>query len=298
MASETLAQLLAPINGLLATRYLAAVGLVCALYDHILTFHEEWQYMWLRDRWDSTRVIFFMIRYCNEGGLLCVAYIFSGMRGDLTDANCKGFFLSLGLLGIVAIGCANGFMTLRHYALWDRRRWAKIALFSIFGITYGAIAVLAVFTLVELCQTTYYDTTYRVCLVHKKPWMIIGVWAAMSIFDVVTLLLAVSNALDQPYRETVEVLERFRRDGAIFFVTLLVLRLTNFICALVLPHYDLVITLYFVWAMVTVITCRLMLRVAEIRVEAGKLPAYSPQAGNSSQDEYLEMNCFNRTGTR
>ena len=37
-------------------------------------------------------------------------------------------------------------------------------------------------------------------------------------FDLVTLLLAVSNVLDQPYRETVEVLERFRRDGAIFFV--------------------------------------------------------------------------------
>ena len=28
-------------------------------------------------------------------------------------------------------------------------------------------------------ETTYYDTIYRVCLVHKKPWMIVGVWAAM-----------------------------------------------------------------------------------------------------------------------
>ena len=54
-----------------------------------------------------------------------------------------GAFIHLSLLG---------FMTLRHYALWDRRRWAKIALFSVFGITYGTIAVLAVFTLIELCR--------------------------------------------------------------------------------------------------------------------------------------------------
>lgn len=42
------------------------------------------------------------------------------------------------------------FMTIRHYSLWDRRRWAKITLFSVFGISYTVVAVLAVVTLIDM----------------------------------------------------------------------------------------------------------------------------------------------------
>lgn len=50
------------------------VGLTCALYDHVLTFNDEWKYKWTRGGWDLSRMIFFLIRYCNEAGLLCAAY--------------------------------------------------------------------------------------------------------------------------------------------------------------------------------------------------------------------------------
>lgn len=44
----------------------------------------------------------------------------------------------------------QAFMTIRHYSLWDRRRWAKITLFSVFGISYTVVAVLAVVTLIDM----------------------------------------------------------------------------------------------------------------------------------------------------
>ena len=53
---------------------MAAAGLVCVLYDHVLTFEHEWAYMWRLDHWDYTRVVFFATRYGNEAGLLLVNY--------------------------------------------------------------------------------------------------------------------------------------------------------------------------------------------------------------------------------
>lgn len=47
---------------------------------------------------------------------------------------------------------------------------------------------------------------------------IIGVWACMVAFDVFTVLLAVMNSYDRPYRHQSEVLLNFRRDGALFFL--------------------------------------------------------------------------------
>ena len=39
-----------------------------------------------------------------------------------------------------------------------------------------------------------------------------------SVFDVFMIVLGISNALHQPYTQNVEVIMRFRRDGAIFFI--------------------------------------------------------------------------------
>lgn len=261
------------INGLLSTKYLAAAGLTCALYDHVLTFNDEFKYFWTRGYWDASRVIFFLTRYFNEAAMLYAAYVFAGLRPDMTDTECRSFLMSEGALGMLTIGIANVFMVLRHYTLWDRRKGALYALWAAFALSYTTVVVLFFFTLISLYSHIYYNQLLHTCLISHKPQTIIGVWAAMSAFDVFTIVLALSNALDQPYSETVEVLTRFRRDGAIFFVSLLCLRFLNLVCSIVLPKEELFLNLFFVWAMVSITTCRLMLRVESIRGRAMTKPA-------------------------
>lgn len=41
---------------------------------------------------------------------------------------------------------------------------------------------------------------------------------AQLAFDVFTLVLAITNALERPYRHNVEIIVNFKRDGAVFFL--------------------------------------------------------------------------------
>ncbi|GJE99897.1 hypothetical protein PsYK624_161720 [Phanerochaete sordida] len=121
---------------------------------------------------------------------------------------------------------------------------------------------------------TYYNPIVDACLLSQKPIAMIGVWAAMSTFDISILVLGISNALHQPYKQNIEVMMRFRRDGAIFFIAVFVLRLINLVCSIVLQTEYLLVNLFFVWGMVSITTCRLILRVEEIRHNANRHARY------------------------
>lgn len=51
-----------------------ACGLVCALWDHLLTFQDEVMFIWMRGHWDLIRFLFFWNRYVPEAALIYVAY--------------------------------------------------------------------------------------------------------------------------------------------------------------------------------------------------------------------------------
>ncbi len=50
------------------------MGLTCTLWDHVLTFPDEVTFIWMRKRWDLTRMCFLWNRYIAEIGLLLTAY--------------------------------------------------------------------------------------------------------------------------------------------------------------------------------------------------------------------------------
>ncbi|THH00186.1 hypothetical protein EW026_g2311 [Hermanssonia centrifuga] len=78
------------VNALLATKYLAAAGLVCSLWDHLITLDEEIGVLWAGRPWDFTRVIFITNRYGIEGCLIYVAYIFAGLRPAISETVYEG----------------------------------------------------------------------------------------------------------------------------------------------------------------------------------------------------------------
>lgn len=78
---------------------------------------------------------------------------------------------------------------------------------------------------------------FHVCVLGKNPKPLAGVWIStvraspltqltslnrrahpQLTFDLITGILLIINALDQPYRQRSQVLERVRRDGALCFI--------------------------------------------------------------------------------
>lgn len=264
----SLSNTLSTANGLIATKYLAASGLVCILYDSFLTLDREWNLIWKRKTWDVTSCTYVFIKYGNIASMLYCSYVLAGLRGPLDNQGCKNFFIATASTALISLAAANGFLMLRLFTLWDQRKSAKIILFVAFGATYTVAVVMSVLTLRIIFAATYYNTDFQTCLINRKPVPIYGVWIAMTVFDVVAIILALSNGFHQPYRQHVEVLSRFRRDGSMYFLAAFVLRLINLICAVVLKEEFLLITLFFVWAMIAITTCRLILQVEEIRVHS------------------------------
>lgn len=50
-----------------------AAGLTCVLWDHALTFDDEYAYIWSR-QWTFTKALFVANRYTAEAGLIYAAY--------------------------------------------------------------------------------------------------------------------------------------------------------------------------------------------------------------------------------
>ncbi len=87
---------------------------------------------------------------------------------------------------------------------------------------------------VDVDQVSY-SPLLTLCVVTRNPkaymgiWVsmvstvttystIMGSWYAQLFFDVVTFGLAIGNALDQPYQQRFQVIDRIKRDGALSFL--------------------------------------------------------------------------------
>ncbi|KAI0341071.1 hypothetical protein BDW22DRAFT_321469 [Trametopsis cervina] len=171
----------------------------------------------------------------------------------------------MGALAVIAMGSANGFMILRHYMLWDHSKVALMILCCAFALSYSLVFVFAVLTVKSFYEHAYYNPIVNTCLLVQKPTGLIGVWAAMCGFDLFAISMAVLNALQRPYRHTAEVVNKFKRDGAVLFVGLFLLRVLDLILAIALDKDEVFVTAFFVWCMVSITTCRLILRVAAIQ---------------------------------
>ncbi|THG93353.1 hypothetical protein EW026_g7859 [Hermanssonia centrifuga] len=279
----------AVVHSLLATKYLAGSGLICVLWDHVLTFKDEVQYIWLRKQLDLVKIIFLMNRYSNEASLIYAAYIFAGLHGPeqlnqqvryssmpLTSEltvymqSCVNFVTVIAVFAVISISTANVFMTLRHYVIWDRRRTAMIALWIAFAISYTIILVLFILTVLDVRKHALYSPILDTCTLSRKSYTLMGIWACMFAFDVFTLILAITNALERPYRHHVDVIINFKRDGAAFFLALTSLRLMNLAFSIWMGPEDTFLVSFFVWGMISLTLSRLILRVEHIRAQTSQ----------------------------
>ncbi|KAJ7045828.1 hypothetical protein C8F04DRAFT_1249202 [Mycena alexandri] len=139
------------------------------------------------------------------------------------------------------------------------------------GVKYRAIFVFNRYvtegvSLYAAYTFAFYDLLIHMCGVTQKPWalpVVLGVWVS---FDFLVIILAVCNALEMPHHTDAEVMASLQQDGARMFVCLLALRLANFIVALVADPAYCFVTFTVLWAMCSIVTSRLQLRVERLRI--------------------------------
>ncbi|KAJ7085864.1 hypothetical protein C8R43DRAFT_1142487 [Mycena crocata] len=234
-----------------ATRYVSAVGVTVLLYDHCLTAGEEFDSIWRNPAAGlGYRAIFLVNRYLTE----VVSF-------------CRTFLWILALTTTVFTTLSNFILAMRVYTLWDHRPAIKWLLLATFGAALPILMVFSIFSAREIQSFVPYNPILRMCIVTEKPWalpFVLGVWV---VFDFSIVILTVCNALQRPHQTQADVMTTLQHDGAKMFISLLCkfLRIGNLIVAIAGDATYCFVTFTVLWAMCSVVTSRMQLRVERLR---------------------------------
>jgi len=263
----TESNLLAGLQDANATRYLSAVGLVILLYDHILTFPSEIRLIW-RAPGSFPKYGFLLNRYLVLGCLFAVAYEMCGFVGDIwSDNGCAKFLSTCSLLALVSVGIANALVLLRVIILWDHRPLILKLMTGGFFAAFSLQVVFMIVTLVKLIPGVQWSPIVHMCITTTTTPLLIAVWAAPMLFEILVLLATVLNALDRPRGADQKLANALSRDGITYFLALTALRAFNLALATTRDPALTMLGTFFVWALTTTVLNRSLLRLRQAEVE-------------------------------
>ncbi|KAJ6620564.1 hypothetical protein B0H10DRAFT_1945878 [Mycena sp. CBHHK59/15] len=217
-----------------ATRYMSAVGIAALVYDHTLTFADEVRLIWLNSAAEPVNRCGFMLnRYVTEAIAVYVAYskplpVLGGITRNLREQEC-----------VYKHYCGFYAHTKRNSCIIFV--WIHTIAATVFTANSHFIIAARVYTLWDrrklikwILMGTFgiaisISMAFSILAAHQKPAALPFMLGALTAFDLFMIVLTVFNALDHPYQ---------RQD-----------------CS----------TTGIVWAMCSIVTSRIQLRVEGLR---------------------------------
>ncbi|TFK49992.1 hypothetical protein OE88DRAFT_1681978 [Heliocybe sulcata] len=250
-----------------AIRFLSAAGLVILLWDHLLTFDDEVEYIW-NARWAAPKILFLIVRYIVPVGLIINSYQLSGLvPHHLSDTVCKVWLAVAIYMGMVSIAVGNFLVLLRLWILWDRKRKLVYSTLLIFVLTQIASIATMTTVVVHFIPVLYFDKDLNMCSVSAKS-NVMGLWLPGIIFEVMVFITVCWNAIDRPMSVNNPLGQALVRDGFGYFITLTLLRVFNLVLAIVAPLSLLFLGVFFIWSCTNIVVTRLILNSRKLSRQA------------------------------
>ncbi|KIP01639.1 hypothetical protein PHLGIDRAFT_131173 [Phlebiopsis gigantea 11061_1 CR5-6] len=283
------------LGGIFATKYLSGSAVTLALWDHLCTSGREIETIWSR-RLDLTKAIYLLNRWGVGMGLIYAAYVISGFRqNDQTTwvLLCEGFSVVILTLASASSLFTNVYMVFYYYGLWERSKVTMTILTSALILCYVPAYTLLVLTIIRYRENTIYYPRFNACVVVEQQSVAKGFWGCLAAFDIAALSIGVLSSFGRPYRQSADVLQSLRRDGAIWFTSLFLLRLLNLVIAITIPSTELLITILISWALINATACQFVLRVEGLKIR--KVP---PVRVWNVQTDGFELGRWSSNGVR
>ncbi|KAF8881902.1 hypothetical protein BD779DRAFT_990614 [Infundibulicybe gibba] len=242
-----------PVNVLFSSEYLSAFSVALAAWDHAITLDSEVLYIWSRSRLPLvTKVAYISNRY-------------------IADGICNAFFRISIIVDSIAIAFTQSIVAWEIFNLWERRTTIARLLIITSTICIPALLIAGVqcvrndlgFLLVPLGATLCSFASF------KSPW-IQTAFSIITVFDLVIILLVISNALARPRRTNHDLVFSLHRDGAVMYTAVLATRAMGFVIAIAYDTSTSYVMLLPTFVISTTINCRLMARAAELQDQIGR----------------------------
>lgn len=285
MTEDIISQTEAAWPGILAERYVIAAGTCILIWDWCLTLESERTIIWGKNSSSIARLPYIFIRYAVMLTQAPILYAIGGSTSSLSDGFCRGWYIYLVICSIVSTSAANWVLITWLYALWDHRRWVLRVLMCALVASSISVTFFNMYSISEILKNIHFEPNIlHACIFQKDPRTYAGVWASQVALDVFVGVMTLWNAADRPRSAGVRMISDLLRDGIVLWGVLFALRLMNAILCFVDNTAYTFMGVVFSWAIVTVITTRLLLR-----VESMKLPRGQGQNGCGSGEFELNV---------
>ncbi|KAF8210641.1 hypothetical protein K438DRAFT_165307 [Mycena galopus ATCC 62051] len=293
---------------IMITRYVTGAALVVLLYDHLLTLGSEVKLIW-PVKMSAPKFLFLFMRYTVPIALIIFTIQLSGLEQELELSaavivsirqpsgslvshlrSCVSWMSVATFLATSTIATSNFLILLRLWVVWDRNRRLVIWTLLLFVLAqFGGLAAASVLVS-EFKQKLVWNKTLHMCGFDTKPPPIAILWAPGTVFEVVLCVITWWNVLTQPRTSNASLASAIYRDGLMYFLILLCLRIINTILAVRAPSLLIFVAVLPVWCATTTTTCRLMIKLRQIDHNRDRIGPHDLSAESIAiHDEYDEL---------
>ncbi|KAJ3553397.1 hypothetical protein NM688_g3635 [Phlebia brevispora] len=247
-----------------ATRWLSASGLSILVYEYVLTFNDEVRLVWKAPPSLAKHALLF-----NHYFVLVVQFIIAnemcGFIGQVFTNTMPG-------VHVRHARSESGFdRSGRHScfkACGGPMGWSSLKLVTAgFFVSFSIQIAMMIWAVITLAPSVEWSPVANMCIITATNDVMKAIWAPPMLFEVLVLSSTFLNALDRPRNAELPLTKALYRDGIAYFLIGTCLRALNLLLAIVARPSLSLVGVYFIWAMLTVVLNRLLLRLREKELE-------------------------------
>lgn len=252
------------LQALNVSRYFAFVATTIAIYDWMLLLRTEVELLG-SSRMSIGKVLYYLTRITTIPGLVYGAYTLSPLRSRLSQEYCNKFLWISPIYCLVSIFISYWLLTIRVVVLYQRSLLVKTILYLTLGTCYLIAFGVLLSCLNEISKNTIYIQLVDICVPAGLNSRASIVFEAPLVFEGVMFGALIYRAsVDLKSQGSLAMLPLLRvlyRDGFLFFVIMTAARIWNIYKYVNRPIYEALEGLYIMWAIVSILSCRIYVNI-------------------------------------
>ncbi|KAJ7582085.1 hypothetical protein C8J56DRAFT_243941 [Mycena floridula] len=208
--------------------YIHASGITIVIFDWLLTFHKEHELIWGAP-WNLGKFLYILTRYSAFFDTTLSQY--HELKPHLSARTCSVLHTLTGWLELFGIVVAEVILSVRVWALWERRRVMAITM-SIFALVCIAASAIS-FLIFHRNQTfTALDTVapgYRLsgCYATGGNNFLYMDFVMLMVYETALVVLTFIKGIQHFRQGTSSLSYTFFRDGLMYYIILLAVSVVN-----------------------------------------------------------------------
>ncbi|KAI0375966.1 hypothetical protein BV20DRAFT_960051 [Pilatotrama ljubarskyi] len=212
------------IEDLYFARALNLAGYVILVYECLVTFPDEVQYIW-PTRWSIVKVIYLFNRYGNIAFLALADLQLLGIWWDSSPSFCFDVTLVMSFVQLLSFALIHILVLLRAWATWGRQKRMLTVLGTLFGVYACVCIAMLIYGLMDGGEDAFpLSSITKTCISILPPhaWIL---WVPSLILECATFVLTMVSIrqfnVHRHFREHSTIVQVICRDGVIYFLVTL-----------------------------------------------------------------------------